>query len=135
MKNYLLICAALILITACTEKEQANATNEKDYMLSVLAERNDAVANLNTTVKELETTLDSVLLRQQHLSLKRYNEGTFRDNPKGRIRAKLNAVNNLMGQNSKRLTELNRKLNEVYSERTMATSITYDSDRLLRKPE
>ncbi len=110
MKNFIIISAALLVITACNQNELADSKREKDSLMSVINERDSFINDYISSFNEVEQNLDSVAIRQHIIAINSDKAGELKTTQKSRINAEIAAINNLMDQNRKKIAELNRKI-------------------------
>jgi hypothetical protein len=106
-------CAGLLLLFSCGH-ENADLTKEKrknDSLLTVINDRGTEINGFISSFNEVETALDSVTAKQRiiHLNVDR-SRGEFKQTQKEKITAEIEAINNLMDQNRKTISELSRRL-------------------------
>jgi len=110
MKNYLFIAGAVLLVSACNQKELADSKQQNDSLISIVNERNVSINEFIVSFNEVESNLDSVAVRQHIIYASTEQKGELKQNQKERINTEIAAINNLMEQNRNKLAELNRKL-------------------------
>jgi DNA repair exonuclease SbcCD ATPase subunit len=110
MKNYIIIAAAALLMSACNQKELTDSKQQNDSLMSVVNERNTAINEFIASFNEVESNLDSVAVRQHIISTNTEQKGELKPNQKTRINEEIASINDLMEQNRKKLADLNRKL-------------------------
>jgi len=112
MKNYIFIAAAsLIMMTACkdTQKDES-VVRQRDSLLAVIDERETSVNDFITSFNEVERNLDEVTAKQ-HIILMNSSKGDMKEDQKTRINSEIKAINDLMDANTKKLQQLNKRLN------------------------
>lgn len=131
MKNYILIAAtALLSVTACSPEgetaEQKRAREVQDSLVAIINDKETSVNDFIAAFDEVERNLDSVSVRQNVILMHSDNLGDSKFNQKVRINHEIQAINDLMDQNRKKLAELSKKLKRsnnknVQLEKTIAT--------------
>jgi DNA repair exonuclease SbcCD ATPase subunit len=118
MKKILMIATAALLFTNCNRDELERSNHQKDSLLSVLRERtgdlDEREASINdfiSSFNEVERNLDSVASKQHVIYVDAdKSKGDLKASQKDRINANINAINNLMEENRKTISELRKKL-------------------------
>lgn len=112
MKNYIFIAAAsLIMMTACKDPQKdESVVRQRDSLLAVIDERETSVNDFITSFNEVERNLDEVTAKQ-HIILMNSSKGDMKEDQKTRINAEIKAINDLMDSNTKKLQQLNNRLN------------------------
>lgn len=108
----LTVCASL-LMSACNnhEEELAKSKHEKDSLMSVLGERDSSINGFLGAFNDIERNLDSVAAKQKVIYLNTTNgNGELKQGQQERINAEIEAINNMMEENSKTIAELENKL-------------------------
>ncbi|HLG36125.1 MAG TPA: hypothetical protein VI757_14695 [Bacteroidia bacterium] len=134
MKNYLFVAAAALLMSACNQKELADSKQTNDSLLSIVNERDAAINEFIASFNEVEANLDSVAVRQHIISESTDQKGELKPNQKAHINSQIAAINNLMEQNRKKLTELNRKVkNSTHKNKELENMIATINSQLAQK--
>lgn len=119
MKKYMrpLIFAAIIIFTACnTERDKEIAKNKElnyrlDSLSTAIDKRDSTVNDLLSSFNEIEQNLDSVAAKQNVIALNiDKQKEDLKGSAKNRINYQISAINALMDQNHKKISELNRQL-------------------------
>jgi DNA repair exonuclease SbcCD ATPase subunit len=114
MKNYFFtpfaIGTAALLLSACNQAELDKGKQDNDSLLSVVNERNATINDFIVSFNDVESNLDSVAVRQHLVSVNTEQKGELKANQKARINSEIEAINELMDQNRKKLAELSSKL-------------------------
>ena len=126
MKNYLLIAGAAFLLSACNRQELADADRANDSLSNIVSEREQALTEFITSFNEVERNLDSVAVKQHIITMSNDKPGEMNKSQKVRINEEIAAINDLMSQNRKKISELTRKLKNssgrnAILEKTVAT--------------
>ena len=134
MKNYLIIATVATLLSACNRQELADSKNANDSLISVVSEREQALNEFILAFNEIESNLDSVAVKQHIITMSVDNPGELNKSRKARINDEITAINNLMDENRKKITELNRKLkNSAGKNANLEKTIATLSDQLNQK--
>ncbi len=134
MKNYLLIATAITLLAACNRRELADSKNANDSLLNVVSEREQTLNDFISAFNEIESNLDSVAVKQHIITMSADQPGELNKTRKDRINEEIAAINNLMNENRKKITELNQKLkNSSHKNANLEKTITTLSDQLNQK--
>lgn len=114
MKNYMFIAAsALMMMTACKDPKQDEAViRQRDSLMAVIDERETSVNDFVSSFNDVERNLDSVT-RRQNIILNSANRSDLKADQKARINEEIRAINELMDANTKKLKDLNRRLNRA----------------------
>ena len=112
MKKYLLLtpCLFLAMIGCKDPQTDENVIRQRDSLISVIDERETSVNEFVTSFSDIERNLDEIA-KKQHLILKNSDQGDLKGSKKDRINTEIQAINDMMEENTKKLKELNRKLN------------------------
>ena len=113
MKNYILIAlTSCTLLTSCKDALKDEAViKQKDSLINIINERENAVNEFIASFNEIEQNLDAVNAKQNIIVLNSKNKGELNADKKERINAEIKAINELMIANSEKLKQLNSKLN------------------------
>lgn len=110
MKTHLFIAAAAIMVSSCNQAELDKSSHDKDSLQSVVNERDISLNDFIASFNEVESNLDSIAVRQ-HIILSHTDKNTeLKKDQKARINSEIQAINELMEQNRKKLADLNHKL-------------------------
>ena len=134
MKNYLLIAAVALSFTACKQAELDKSNQKNDSLLTVVQARETALNEFIANFNEVESNLDSVAIKQNIISKSAEKPGELNPNQKDRINSEIQAINQLMEENRKKIADLTKKMKNssaknVQLEKTIATL----TDQLTRK--
>ena len=112
MKNYIFITvAALTMMTSCKDPQKDELViRERDSLLTVIDERNVVVDDFIASFNEVEENLDKVRDKQRIILLNSDKLGDLKPNQKERIGEEIKAINELMDINTKKLKQLNTRL-------------------------
>ncbi|MBA3680285.1 MAG: hypothetical protein H0W73_03720 [Bacteroidetes bacterium] len=131
MKNYILIAAtALLSVTACSPEgetaEQKRAREVQDSLVALINDKETSVNDFIAAFDEVERNLDSVSVHQNVILM--HSDGDMKLNQKVRINREIEAINDLMDANRKKLADLSKKLKRSNNknaqlEKTIATLI------------
>lgn len=113
MKNYILLASAsLIMMVGCKNPlTDEKVISQRDSLIAVIDERESSVNDFINSFNEIESDLD-VVTSKQHIILKN-SDKEMKANQKERINEEIKIINELMESNSKKIKELNKKLNRV----------------------
>ncbi len=114
MKKYILIAATVVLtFTSCkdNQKNEVFMQQKNDSLLSVITERETAVSDFITSFNEVEQNLSLVATKQHIILTNSDKTGDLSPNQKVRINTEIKLINELMEANTKKLQQLNSKLN------------------------
>lgn len=110
MKTHLFIAAAAIMVSSCNQSELDKSSHDKDSLQSVVNERDISLNDFIASFNEVESNLDSIAVRQ-HIILSHTDKNSeLKKDQKARINSEIQAINELMEQNRKKLADLNHKL-------------------------
>lgn len=110
MKTHLFIAAAAIMVSSCNQAELDKSSHDKDSLQSVVNERDISLNDFIASFNEVESNLDSIAVRQ-HIILSHTDKNSeLKKDQKARINSEIQAINELMEQNRKKLADLNHKL-------------------------
>jgi uncharacterized coiled-coil protein SlyX len=134
MKNYLLIAGIALSMTACNRAELDKSYHKSDSLLAVVQEREASLNEFIASFNEIEGNLDSVAIKQNIISQNTEKEGELKPNQKERINSEIQAINQLMEENRKKIAELTKKMKNssmknLQLEKTIATL----NDQITRK--
>lgn len=133
MKNYLLFATLSIVFASCSHEKLDKATSENDSLKAVVNERDSSIGGFINAFNDVERNLDSVTARQHLINLSAEN-GELKSNQKLRITEGIKAINLLMEENRKNLTELKRKLkNSSYKNVQLEKAIATINNQLAQK--
>lgn len=112
MKNYIFITvAALTMMTSCKDPQKDELViRERDSLLTVIDERDASVDDFIASFNEVEENLDKVRDKQRIILLNSDKLGDLKPNQKERISEEIKAINELMDANTKKLKQLNTRL-------------------------
>lgn len=112
MKNYIFIGSfALFALIGCQDpKTDKTVVHERDSLISLIDERESSVNDFISSFNEIEQNLD-LITKKQHVIMASSNKNDLKASQKDRINSEINAINELMEMNTKKIKELNRKLN------------------------
>ena len=112
MKNFIFITIASLMITSCKDSTTNElAIQQRDSLLEVIDERENSVNDFITTFNDIEHNLYTVSEKQHLILLNSAKKGEFSANQKTRINEEIKAINELMLVNTKKIKDLNGKLN------------------------
>ena len=136
MKKYILIIAVVLgLGTACKDTQpDESLIQQRDSLMMVIDERETTVNEFITSFNEVESNLSAISAKQNMILLSADKE--MKADQKERINAEINAINELMEANAKKLKQLNGKL--VKSDKRnaqLAKTIAMLNDQLTHKIE
>jgi myosin heavy subunit len=116
MKNYILISSASLLMMVGCKNPMADerVVQQRDSLLSVIDERDNSVDEFINSFNEVESNLNTVASKQS-IILSNSKNGDLRASQKERINSEIQAINELMEQNSQKLKDLTKKLNRSSS--------------------
>jgi len=118
MKNLLTLATACCLFTACNQDELERSHQQKDSLINVLTQRSNELEERESSINEfissfneVERNLDSVSIKQQIIYVDAdKSRGDLKKTQKDRINEQIHAINNLMEENRKTISQLQRKL-------------------------
>lgn len=118
MRHLILIVSASLVMTSCNQAELDRSNEQKDSLMAVIksheTERGKQETALNdfiTSFNEVERNLDSVAVKQQIIYMSADKNGSdIKGSQKDRINAHIQAINSLMDENRKTISELRSKL-------------------------
>lgn len=110
MKNYILFSFVVLTFTACNQSEVDNANRQKDSLTAVVNQRDSSLNEVLASFNDVERNLDSVAVKQHIILLNADKQGELKLTSKQRINSEIAAINELMDQSRKKISELNRKL-------------------------
>lgn len=117
MKLHLIIPAAMLLLTSCSQKkeeaENMNMNRERDSLIELLNQRDASINDFLAVNTEIERNLDSVVAREGAIKMVVMKETDVAPSMKDRINSDILAINNLMKENRAKINELNRKLRKT----------------------
>ena len=107
MRKIIFIILVSWLMSSCTQGQFDSSNSEIDSLRTALNERETFINNFISSFNEVERNLDSVAI-QQHIIYVNADKSGWEFNPtqKERINANISAINKLMNQNRKRISEL-----------------------------
>ena len=134
MKNYLLIAVVALSITACNRAELDKSNKKTDSLLTVVQEREASLNEFITSFNEIETNLDSVAIKQNIISQNSDKQAELKPNQKDRINSEIQAINQLMEENRKKIAELTKKMkNSSMKNAQLEKTIATLTEQLARK--
>ncbi len=110
MKKILVFVLGVVLLSSCEshKAELAQAAKEKDSLIAVVSSKDAVINDFLSSFNEVENNLMAVTQKQNMVSS---NAGSEMKKPtKEMINEQINAINDLMDQNKKKIAELNSKL-------------------------
>jgi len=111
MKKYLFIGIAACLFAACkNENPPIDGNRERDSLMAIISARDSALNDFVSSMNEVESNLTTVAAKQHIVTVSAENKGELKATSKERINDEINAINDLMEKNRKKLAELNKKL-------------------------
>jgi predicted nucleic acid-binding Zn-ribbon protein len=113
MKKYFLIGAFCVALVGCNthEKELATLNRDRDSLMSLINMRDSSINEFVTSYNEIEKNLQDVAQKQNVIAMNvDKKSGELKQSSKDRINSEIHAINELMDQNRKQISELNRKL-------------------------
>lgn len=111
MKKYLLLAGLSIAIASCkNEPANVDITRERDSLLAIINERDSSLNDFIIAFTEVESNLNAVAVKQNIISKSTEQPGEMQMNTKDRINAEIEAINNLMEENRKKIADLNKRL-------------------------
>lgn len=114
MKIYLITSTlAIALLTSCNREtaEHDRFVRKLDSLNLVITERDSTINDLFASFDEIETNLDSVVVKQNIISTEvEKQKGEVKEDVKKQINSQIASINILMEQNKKKIEELNNKL-------------------------
>ena len=111
MKKYFVTAAILFLFAACTNRSEVDRANyQRDSLEAIVNQRDSSLNDFVTSFNEVERNLDSVAVKQNILTMTASNTGELQTSTKDHINAQIAAINNLMDENRKKLSNLSSKL-------------------------
>lgn len=112
MKKYILIASAsLTMMVGCQSPlTDESVIRQRDSLLTVIDERETSVNDFITSLNEVESNLNTVT-NKQNIIMSHSEKGDIKGSQKERINSEINAINELMEQNTQKLKDLSRKLN------------------------
>ncbi|MCE3258585.1 MAG: hypothetical protein K0S12_226, partial [Bacteroidetes bacterium] len=131
----------ILLLTACSpdrkEIEQAEAKYQSlvDSVNRATALHDSSLNALLSAFNEVELNLDSVARKQNVIALNLDQfKGDLRADVKSRINSQIEAINELMDQNEKKISDLNRKLkNSNLRVKEFRNTISLLNDQIVQK--
>lgn len=134
MKTYLIIAIALLSFSSCNQAELDKTSHEKDSLIAVVNERNSVINDFIIAFNEVESNLDSVAAKQNLITLSTGSKGELKQNQKARINAEIEAINDLMDQNRKKLDDLTQKAKSSNSKNIqLEKAITIIKNQMIEK--
>lgn len=98
------------MVSSCNQAELDKSSHDKDSLQSVVNERDISLNDFIASFNEVESNLDSIAVRQ-HIILSHTDKNSeLKKDQKARINSEIQAINELMEQNRKKLADLNHKL-------------------------
>ncbi|MDZ4664572.1 MAG: hypothetical protein SGJ15_06825 [Bacteroidota bacterium] len=113
MKKYIFITvtAALAMMASCKDPQQNEAVvHQRDSLLAVIDDRDASVNEFINSFNEVEKNLSEVASKQHIILINSGKSSDLNANQKERIAEEITAINELMDDNSKKLKQLNSKL-------------------------
>jgi uncharacterized coiled-coil protein SlyX len=136
MKKIIFVASAVLVLSSCNQKELAESNNQKDSLLAVVNEREATINEYISSFNDVERNLDSVSAKQHIISLNSDNTDELKLSQKARINSEIEAINELMDQNRKKIAELNRKFkNSATKNVQLEKMITTLNDQLVKKDQ
>jgi hypothetical protein len=137
MKYIITMVASLLIATSCKNNEQkvenAGSNHERDSIMRIADEREASVNEFIASFNEIERNLDSIAAKQKIISTGS-KKGETKLDQKNRINEQIAAINRLMEENTKKISELNRKLRKSQTKnRTLEETIITLNNQLNEK--
>ena len=113
MKNYFIAGAiSLLMLQGCgnNKAELERSNQQRDSLMAVINDRDSTINDFLESYNEIQMNLDSVAARGNMISRNMQSGNELQANAKERINQNINAINQLMQDNRKKITELDRKL-------------------------
>ena len=134
--NYIAIAIAAFTFSACNQAELDTAKKQNDSLAAVVQQRDSSLSEILSSFNEVETNLDSVAAKQHFIYINVGNKGELMQSSKQRINSEIATINELMEQNRKTITELNKKMkNSGYKNAKLMKTITALNNQLLQKEQ
>lgn len=116
MKTSILIASASLLMMASCKNALTDekVIYQRDSLMAVINERDSSLDDFFSSFNEVEGNLNLVATKQ-NIILSNSEQGDIKASQKERINNEINAINELMDQNSQKLKDLTRKLNRSSS--------------------
>lgn len=136
MKNYILIAATALLLSACNQAEIDKAKKQNDSLAAVVEQRDSSLSEILTSFNDVESNLDSVAAKQHFIYINIDKKGEIMHSSKDRINMEIATINNLMDENRKTIAELNKKMkNSGYKNAKLMKTIVGLNNQLLQKEQ
>jgi hypothetical protein len=104
------MATAALLLSACNQKELAEAKQQRDSLNVIVNERDAALNEFITSFNEVENNLTAVAEKQHIITVASDKSGEMKVSQKNRINEEIAAINNLMDEKRKKIDELNKKI-------------------------
>lgn len=134
MKNYLLIAAFALSLLACNQAELDKSHQKSDSLLAVVQEREKALNDFIASFNEVEANLEAVAIKQNIISENSEAQGELKQDQKERINSEIQAINDLMEENRKKIAELTAKMKgSSLKNKQLEATIATLSEQIARK--
>jgi uncharacterized coiled-coil protein SlyX len=137
MKNYhlsIIVPLLLVVLSACNQAELAKSNQDKDSLIAVLNERDASINDFVTSFNDVERNLDSVAVRQHIINVTSDKPNELKGAQRSHINSEIEAINNLMSQNRKKIAEINHRVkSSANKNRQLEKMIATLNDQLTQK--
>jgi DNA repair exonuclease SbcCD ATPase subunit len=114
MKKYILIALVALSSVACKDEveptKDVRVVRERDSLMRIIAENENSMNDVISSFNEVEKNLATVREKQGIIKVNADKGKDINMNQKDRINEEIQAINDLMAENSKKINDLNKKL-------------------------
>jgi uncharacterized coiled-coil protein SlyX len=110
MKYFILLAAIAVTMSSCNRADLERQKQTNDSLQAVLSTRDSSLSEFLNAFNDVEHNLDAVAQKQNLISANAGKAGEMQQNQKDRINSEIQAINDLMEKNQKKIAELSRKL-------------------------
>lgn len=134
MKNYVILFAVIIALSACNQAEIDKANKQKDSLNTVIVMRDSSINDALNVFLEIEKNLNEITIKEKVIVINNAKGGEMGQSAKDRINMQINSINSIMDRNRELITSLNKKVkNAGFKNASLLKTIVVLNNRLLEK--
>lgn len=134
MKNYVILFAVIIALSACNQAEIDKANKQKDSLNTVIVMRDSSINDALNVFLEIEKNLNEITIKEKVIVINNAKGGEMGQSAKDRINMQINSINSIMDRNRELITSLNKKVkNAGFKNASLLKTIVVLNNRILEK--